>query len=135
MARTISKKVKKVKISTVPPKLEKLGMLSGASLSPTERATRISRITSDVEKQIDDSSVEFVVTITIENSTYQGTGQTALTALQSVPAPTLDLLGSGSVRVEHGDKFKEMYFNGPQMKRFLNPYCMEVLIGEFSVGL
>ena len=78
---------------------------------------------------------EFVITVTIESSMYQGTGTTALEALQSVPAPTLDLISTGSVRIEHGNKSKEMFFPSVQMKRLLNVYNMEFLIGELALGL
>ena len=78
---------------------------------------------------------EFVITVTIEQSVYQGTGSTALEALQSVPAPSLDLISSGSVRIEHGEKFKEMFFNTLRLKRLLNPYNMDSLINDLSEGL
>ena len=78
---------------------------------------------------------EFIVTVRIENSVYQGTGATALEALQSVPAPTLDLISAGSVRIEHGDKHKEMFYATMPMKRLLNPYNMEVLINDLALGL
>ena len=79
--------------------------------------------------------IDFVITVTIENSVYQGTGSTALEALQSVPAPLLDLISSGSVKIEHGDKSTEMFFNTMRMKRLLNPYNMEVLAYELAEGM
>jgi hypothetical protein len=77
----------------------------------------------------------FTITVQIEHMTYEGEGDTALKALQAVPVPANDLISSGSVLIEHGENYKEMFFNSVQMKRLLNPYNMEVLINDLAAGL
>lgn len=94
----------------------------------------MTRTTKTKTKEKTDSP-EFIITVTINDSVYQGTGATALEALQSVPAPTNDLITTGSVRIEHGDKSKEMLFPSMQLKRLLNPYNMEVLVNDLQEGL
>ncbi len=80
-------------------------------------------------------ATEFVITVKIDNAMYQGTGITALEALRAVPAPSSDLISSGSVRIEHGGKNKEMFFPTMQLRRLLNPHNMEVLINDLQEGM
>ena len=77
----------------------------------------------------------FFITIKSDNHAFSGVGETALDALRSVRPPSLDLIGSGSLTIVHGDKSKEMYFSGIQLKRILNPDNQQVLIQELAQGL
>lgn len=101
----------------------------------TKKATSktVKETPKDVVSKIVDN--EFVITITIDNLSYQGTGVTALDALRAVSAPTIDLISSGSVYIEHNGKSKDMFFSTLQMRRLLNPYNMEVLINDLQEGL
>ncbi len=79
---------------------------------------------------------EFVITIKIDSRTYEGRGSTALEALRAIPAPSNDLISSGSVSISHGDKRKDdIFFPTIQLRRLLNPYNMEVLINDLALGL
>lgn len=78
---------------------------------------------------------KFKFVITIEDRVYTGEAATALDALQAISAPDLELISAGSVVVSHGDKGKEMFFSGIQMKRLFNPYNQEVLSSELASGM
>ncbi len=98
-------------------------------------ATLKKKSTKSVTKTKEGAEKEFSITVSIEQSVYKGEGTTALEALQSVPAPATDLISSGLVRIAHGEKFKEMFFNSMRMRRLLNPHNMEVLINDLQDGL
>lgn len=77
----------------------------------------------------------FTITIKIDDATYEGTGATALEALQAVPTPPLDFISSGNVLVTKGDAKREMFYSTLQLKRLLNPYHQEVLAHILTEGM
>ena len=77
----------------------------------------------------------FKIVIQIDAIVYKGEGETALEALQAVPAPELDYISSGSVTVTKGDKVREMLYSTIQLKRLLNPYHQEVLAHILTEGM
>lgn len=78
---------------------------------------------------------EFSITLTIGKDVYQGTGKTALEALQSLPKPA-KIMGKGVVRVENEGKFKEILMIPLRLRRlFYNKIFQEIQVKWLTSGL
>lgn len=87
------------------------------------------------KKTITKPKNEFSITLTIGKDIYQGTGKTALEALQSLPKPD-KLTGKGVVRVENEGKFKEILMIPLRLRRlFYNKIFQEIQVKWLTSGL
>lgn len=78
---------------------------------------------------------EFSITLTIGKDIYQGTGKTALEALQSLPKPA-KIMSKGVVRVENEGKFKEILMIPLRLRRlFYNKLFQEIQVKWLTSGL
>ncbi len=79
------------------------------------------------------NKLQYVISVTIEQTTYEGTGETALEALRNIPMP--ELIQTGNLIITHGALRKEMLYPTMQLRRLFNIYHQEVLIHDLVFGM
>lgn len=87
------------------------------------------------KKSIKKQENEFNITLTVGKDVYNGSGKTALEALQSLPKPE-KIMSKGLVRVENEGKSKEVLMFPIRLRRlFYNKLFQEIQIKWLMSGL